>query len=310
MRRPQPLRPGDTIGIASPASPDETDSFEQGIAFLTARGYYVRVSPNANVQHPHNNYLAGTDLQRAEDLNTLFRDTSVRAIFSSRGGYGSARLYPLLDWNALAAEPRIVLGYSDITSLHLAIQRKCSMVTFHGPMLTRLPILNETASALLWHLLEKPEPVGTLPAPTETMEIIVPGTVQGQLAGGCLTLLAHACGTPYAPDFRNKIVLIEDVGEAIYRADRYLTQLLHSGCLKEAAGFIIGTITDWQKHETEGSINSPMHLWHEFFFDLGKPTIANFPFGHEPNPLSLPLGVLAELNATEKTLTLLESATE
>ena len=225
------------------------------------------------------------------------------------GGAGAYRIADGIDLQAATADPKPVIGFSDITSLHLALAQIADCVTFHGPNVTSLPGLDETATEVFWYLLEKPTPLGVLPANPETLQTIVPGNTEGELAGGCLCLLAHACGTTFPPDFANKIVLIEDVNEAIYRADRDLTQLRNAGHLEQAAGFVLGTVSHWQKHESDPPRNSLETLWKDFFLPLGKPTLAGFPFGHVPNPLTLPLGVNARLDADARTLTLLESAT-
>ncbi|HZO87432.1 MAG TPA: LD-carboxypeptidase [Chthonomonadaceae bacterium] len=308
-RRPRALRPGDTLGVASPSGPIEAEALQAGVAALEARGYRVVLGEHVRDTHPHNNYLAGTDADRAADLNALFAREDIAGILCARGGYGAMRLMDHLDWQAIATHPKVFVGFSDITSLHLALERHADLVTFHGPTLFGLPKLDLTAAGVFWQLLESPEPFGPLPAPPETIQTLVPGSVEGEMAGGCLCLLAHACGSSFAPDFRGKIVLIEDVNEAIYRADRDLTQLKNAGLLEEAAGFVIGALSDWPKHEDDPPRNTPEALWRDIFVPLGKPTIAGFPFGHVPNALTLPLGVRARLDADARTLTLLEPAT-
>jgi muramoyltetrapeptide carboxypeptidase len=149
-----------------------------------------------------------------------------------------------------------------------------------------------------------------LPADPETITTIVCGTVTGELAGGCLSLLASSCGSRHSPNFDGKIVFIEDVGEAIYRADRNLWQLRNAGAFDRAVGFVIGSLTNWQKFEADPPVNRPEMLFEDFFKSLGKPTISGFPFGHEPNPLTLPLGIQASFDADNKTLTLLEAAVQ
>ena len=310
MRKPAPLRPGDTIGICSPASPLPPQELADAVTMIEARGYRVKVSPHALDTHPDNSYLAGTDGHRAQDLNTLFADTSVRAIFAARGGYGCSRLLPLLDWETIRANPKLFIGYSDLTSLHCAFARHAGFPTVHGAMLLTLMKSDEFSRELFWKTLESREPLGVLPASPQTLNTICGGTAEGKLAGGCLTLLGHLCGTPYAPDFTDKIVLIEDVGEAVYRADRLLTQLKLCGLFDNAVGFVIGHITGWKGLEGDESRNDPETLWRDTFADLGKPTIFGFPFGHEPSPLPLPLGVRAKLDADAKTLTLLEALCE
>ena len=277
------------------------------MTLIEERGYRVRVSKHALDRHSENAYLAGTDADRAADLNGLFADPEVRAIFASRGGYGSSRLLPFLDWEMIQANPKPFVGYSDLTSLHTVFSRKPGFPTVHGAMLLTLMKSDERARDLFWRTLESPEPLGILPADPQGMNTVCGGIVEGNLTGGCLTLLAHLCGTPYAPDFTDKIVLIEDVGEAVYRADRLLTQLKLSGLLEAAAGFVIGHITGWKGQEGDESRNDPETLWRDTFAELGKPTISGFPFGHEPNPLTLPLGVRARLDADARTLTLLGS---
>jgi muramoyltetrapeptide carboxypeptidase len=306
--KPRALRPGDAIGIAAPSGPVTPESVQRGVALLEARGYRVVLGEHLFATMPHNDYLAGNDADRAADLNALFARDDIAAILCAKGGYGSMRLMPLLDWATIAAHPKLFLGYSDITTLHLGLARYANLATLHGPNLITLPGLDETAACVFWQMAENAAPFGPLPAPADAVQTLVPGRVEGELAGGCLCLLAHACGTAYAPDLRGKIVLIEDVGEAIYRVDRYLSQLRNAGLLDEAAGFVIGTVTGWEKQEQDPSRSALDALWRDFFIPLGKPTITGFPFGHAPHPLTLPLGVHARLDAGAGTLTLLESA--
>lgn len=309
MKKPLALRPGDTIGIVAPSGRIPPAELEQGIALLKARGYRVAVGEHVLAHHPSYDYLAGTDAQRAADLNAMLARTDVQAILCARGGYGAMRLFPHIQWEAVAPEPKIFIGYSDITSLHTAISRRLGWATFHAPMVGALARLNEQTASVYWSLLEKPEAFGTLPADPETMTTLSGGTVEGELAGGCLCLLAHACGSNDAPDFRNKIVVLEDVGEGVYRIDRDLMQLKNAGLLDEAAGFVIGTVTRWKQQEADPPANSLETLWQDYFGALGKPVLTGFPFGHEPNPLMIPLGVRARLDADSRSLTLLESAT-
>ncbi len=276
---------------------------------IEARGYCPVVGDHVLARLDDCDYLAGDDELRLADLQRAFADETNAAIFAARGGYGSMRLFPRLDLHPLRVRPRIFVGYSDITSLHLALNLGANCITFHGPNATALPSLNPTATDLFWRLIEQPVAFGPLPADTTSVTTLVGGCAEGELTGGNLCLLSHACGSRYAPDFRDRIVLIEDVGEAIYRADRDLTQLLNAGILQRAAGFVIGTITGWRAQEKDPPRNSPDVLWRRLIAPLGKPTIVGFPFGHETDPLTLPLGVRASLNADARTLTLLEPAT-
>jgi len=308
MHRPPRLRPGDTIGIIAPSSPVPEAELAAGVEHLRDRGYRVEIGSHVLDRLPGVEYLAGGDEARSEDLHRMLTRDGVRAVFCARGGYGAMRLLPSLDVRGLHSNPRIFVGYSDITSLHLALTQEVALITFHGGNLTALPRLNTVASEVFWRLMEQPEAYGALPARVEQMTTLVGGTAEGELAGGNLCLLAHACGSRYSPDFRGKIVLLEDVNEAIYRADRALMQLVNAGLLNDVAGFVVGTLTGWRKHEADPPLNSPEALWQHFLAPLGKPTIVGFPFGHEPNPLTLPLGVRAHLDADTRTLTLLEPA--
>ena len=309
MIRPIALRPGDRIGIVAPASPPETDALQSGVKLLEARGYRVVLGRHMLKSAAHCGYLAGEDAARAEDINRLFADREIKAIFCARGGYGSMRLLDLLDWDAIRANPKIFVGYSDITSLHLALIRRCNLITFHGPMLSTLAKCDAAAQSVFWRMLEVPEPFGSYEVAVETTQTVVSGIVEGELTGGCLTLLAAACGAADAPDFASKLVLLEDVGETVYCADRCLTQLKNAGLISRAAGFVIGDITDWRENEPRPETNTPDSLWRDTFAPLNRPTLSGFPFGHAPNPLTLPLGVRARLDASAQTLTLLEAAT-
>lgn len=308
MRKPTCIQPGDTIAVVSPSSPVPEEDLRKGVALLEDRGYRVVLGEHVLATAPHCDYLAGTDEQRAADLNRMFAREDIDAIFCARGGYGAMRLLDLLDWDRIAGRPRVFVGYSDITSLHAALALR-GWVTFHSTMVSSLWKLSPPVLDLFWRIVEKPEPVGILPADADGIDTIIPGSAEGELTGGNLCLLAQACGSRYAPDFRGKIVLIEDVNDAVYHADRDLTQLLHAGLLQHAAGFVIGKLTGWEKHEAAPPRNTPDALWREFFARLGKPTVANFPFGHEPHPLPLPLGIRAGLDADARTLTLLDAAT-
>lgn len=310
MVKPAYLHPGNTIGIVSPASPVKREKLEEGIARIEARGYRVVLGEHVLATSEGNDYLAGADEQRAADLNVMFADKNVDAIFCSGGGYGSMRMIDRLDWRTIAANPKLFVGFSDITSLHLALARHANLVTMHGKMVAYFSSLEPHEADVFWRLLEIPEPFGTLPAAPDAMTTLVPGTAEGELAGGCLCLLAHSLGSDFAPDFTGKLVLIEDVGEAIYRADRFLIQLRNAGLLQQAAGFLVGAVTGWEKQEADPPRNTPDALWQDIIAPLGKPCITGFPFGHVPNPLTLPLGVRARLDADAKTLILLESATQ
>lgn len=306
--RPARLEPGMTIGVVAPSSPLRTENLEKGIALLRERGYRVVHGDHLYDRH---GYLAGTDAGRAADFNAMFARRDVDAVFCARGGYGACRMLEYVDWVVVAANPKIFVGYSDITTLHLALERRVGMITFYAPMLTTLGGgLSETAAECFWRLLTQAEAFGHYDLGDASWKTLVGGRARGRLAGGCLELLSCAIGTPETPDFTGRIVVIEDVGIAAYRVDRSLCHLKRAGLLERAAGFVIGSVTGWEKEEKEPSVLTLDAVWRDHLASLGKPTLLGFPFGHEPNPLSLPLGCMAELDADAGALTVLEPAVQ
>ncbi len=307
--KPRALKPGDTIGIVSPSSPVEQVDLEKGIECITARGYHVVLGPHVLDRLDTCDYIAGTDENRAADINAMFADPAIDAIFCARGGYGCLRLLDRIDWQVIGRSRKPFVGYSDITSLHLGVAKTSGLPTFHGPMVAAHARMTDATREQFWALLESPEPTSIQDSERKPTTL-VPGQVEGELAGGCLCLLAHACGSRYEPNFDGKIVLIEDVGEAVYRADRALWQLKNAGLLDSAAGFVVGTITGWKKEEADPPKNDPVRMFEEILGPLNKPTVLGFPFGHEPDPLLMPLGARVRLDGTAGTLELLEGVVE
>jgi muramoyltetrapeptide carboxypeptidase len=240
----------------------------------------------------------------------MFARRDIDAVFCARGGYGACRMLDYVDWETVAANPKVFVGYSDNTTLHLALERRLGLTTLYGPVVVSHggAGLSPTAADCFWRAMGSAEPLGRYDTGGAPIRTLVSGRATGRLAGGCLTLLGVAIGTPESPDFRDRIVLIEDIGDRAYRVDRMLVQALRAGLLQQAAGFVIGTVTGWEKEEKEPPIITLDQVWRDHIAPLGKPAIVGFPFGHEPNPLTLPLGCRAELNADAGTLTVLESA--
>jgi len=253
-------------------------------------------------------YLAGDDEARAKDLMEAFDDPDVAMVYCSRGGYGCARLFPFLDLDRIANSGKLFAGFSDITTLHLALNRR-GMATLHAPMpLTlgtpREPWVYESLRRALKGDLSTPEG-------TPTGETLTPGTAEGIVVGGCLCLLCDSIGTPEALETEGRILIIEDVDENPHRVDAMLTHLLNSGLAQACAGIVIGEMTRTDEKIDEGIGGRP---WRTIVADrlggLGIPCIVGYPFGHMPNMLTLGLGVRARLDANEGTLTYLESLTE
>jgi muramoyltetrapeptide carboxypeptidase len=303
--KPPALAAGDLIRIVTPASPLTAEKLSFAIQLLESQGYRVDVATHALEADA---YLAGTDEQRANDLQSAFDDPEVKAVYCSRGGYGCARLLPYLDLDRMAQARKLFIGFSDITTLHLALNRR-GLPTLHGPMPLTLNPPREpwVIESLLLNLKGNPAVPAGAPAGTT----MVGGTAEGQVVGGCLCLLTDSLGTPEALDCRGKILIIEDVDENPHRIDAMLTHLLNEGTIYHAAGIVIGEMTRSDERCDEGIGGKP---WREIVRDrlahLGLPLIVDFPFGHAAQMLTLPLGIRARLDADAGTLTYLESPCE
>ena len=280
---------------------------------LAALGLKTKLGRNAKARH---GYMAGTARERVEDLHAAFADNSVAGLFCLGGGYGTERLLDSLDYALIRRNPKILVGYSDITGLHLAIGRKAGVVTFHGPVaMSALPpwTLEYFRKALFVSepICELGNPPETDPlAPTFPRHTVAPGRARGPIAGGNLTLISTTMGTPYEIETKGRILFLEDTGEAPYRVDRMLVQLKLAGKLAEAAGIVWGTCTDCVPSNSSFEINLSMSdLLDEILGDLGKPVLAGLVFGHTKEKVTLPMGVECELDAGEKKVTITEAAT-
>jgi muramoyltetrapeptide carboxypeptidase len=306
MRAPSLLFPprfsvGDVIGLAAPASPpDNPDLIEETIGRFTALGFQVR--PGKFLRE-RTGYLAGGDAERAADINALFADPAVRAIFALRGGYGSCRILPLLDYAAIRANPKPLIGYSDITALHLAILKMSGLVTFHGSNASSAftPGNDKTCRAML---LEPADPARTSilfardDASGAKLKTIVPGRASGRLLGGNMTCLLRLIGTPYEPDFHGAILFLEDTGEKAYRIDGMFTHLRLAGVLAQIAGLVIGQF-DHTEVEEQQRIADCLHREAE---RIGLPSVCGAPIGHFAEQIMVPQGVDATLDADEAKL--------
>jgi len=312
--RPGRLRKGMTVGLVSPASNVAED---EDIAFAmdVVRSLGFEVKPARHL-YQRTQYLAGTDQQRADDLNAMFADNEVDAIFCLRGGYGSSRLLPLLDYEVIAANPKVLMGYSDITALHCAISQRTGLVTFHGPIAGdnfteysyaqfRQTLMNGKAGQ---HLAAPPPFEDPGPGRVEKenrLTVLHPGAAEGPLLGGNLSLVSHLMGTPWEPDFSGRILFLEDVHEAPYRVDRMLTQLRLAGALDRVAGIAFGKFTE---AETSNNSFSMEQVLRERTAGLGVPVIRGLMIGHVEDQAVIPVGATARLDAASATLTLLEPA--
>ncbi len=302
------------MGIIAPASaPPESRKVERAVALLKSLGFRIKLAPHV---HQRLGYLAGNDRQRAGDLMRMFTDKKVDAILCVRGGYGTARLLPLLDYKLIRANPKIFVGYSDITSLHCAFLTQAGFVSFHGPMLNsdfaHADLPDFTLKSFLTTLAGGARRVDISSGyGANTIKTLRPGIARGRLIGGNLALLGTLVGTPWQPPFRGSILFLEDVGEAPYRWDRMLTHLLNCGLLQQVAGIAIGLNADCEDpvaKKTKEYRQTLEEVLRERLLPLRIPIVIGLPFGHVPHNATLPVGVRAELDAKRATLRLLEAA--
>jgi muramoyltetrapeptide carboxypeptidase len=292
------LQSGDTIALVSPASPLDADRLGAITELLEGEGYKLKVFPHALRRAE---YLAGSDEERASDLQAAYDDAEVAAVLCTRGGYGCARLFPYLDLDRMAATGKPLIGFSDITTLHLALNRR-GLATLHAPMALTLSYprpewVYESFKGALKGDFSVPYDI---PLPST----LVPGVAEGEVTGGCMCLLTDSIGTPDGLETEGKILILEDVDEAPHRIDAMLTHLRNAGLLQKCAGIVVGEMTRTDDHVDEGIGGRPWReIMRERIADLGIPTIIDYPFGHAPGMLTLPLGLRARLDATAGTLT-------
>jgi len=307
---PMPLNKGDTVGLVSPSSATD-DSFNLQLAreAMEALGFKVKSGPHMGGRRGH---LAGTDAERAGDLNAMFADRSVKGIVCTRGGSGAARLLPLLDYDAVRRNPKVLLGYSDITALHNAIHAKTGLVTFHGPIgsgsWNRFNVDQFQRVFLNRELVEYRNAVDAgdelVPRQNRTVTI-TGGKARGELVGGNLTVLTALAGSPYLPDFSGKILFLEDVSEAPYRVDRMFSTLKLMGALDKVAGVIFGQCTDCKPGDGYGSLTLEQ-IFDDHIRPLNVPAYRGAMIGHIREQFIVPVGGKVELDADAGTFRMLE----
>lgn len=293
MLKPAPLRPKDLIGVVAPGGATNAASVEEGVRILEAAGYRVRVG---EAVHKRAGFLAGSDCERAADLAVMFTDPEVRAIFAVRGGYGSGRVLPLFDVDLARRNPKIFVGYSDLTFLLIQLLQRAELVTFHGPMVSELA---RGSSDGLLSMLSGDRAGWKLSAE----EILQPGMAEGKIVGGCLSVIVSMLGTPYDLETSGRLLFLEDVNEKPYRIDRMLTQLRQAGKLESVAAVVFGEMTGCAADPNE-SVTVRDVIRQAFATDR-YPVVVGLPTGHGTGMGTLPLGVRAQL-AGER-LALLES---
>ncbi|MFJ9694035.1 LD-carboxypeptidase [Kitasatospora sp. NPDC101183] len=299
LTRPPRLGPGDHVVVIAPSGPIDPDRLTAGCAILRSWGLRVTVAPHVLDTHPDLGYLAGTDADRAGDLQSAWLDPDVDAVICARGGYGVHRMVDLLDWTAMAgAAPKAFIGFSDVSSLHEAFARHLGLATLYGPMAAAGCFVGDgpTADHLRRTLFD---PAATTALTSPAAEALVGGRAHGVTAGGCLHVLASERGTPAArPSYAGSILVLEDVNEHPYQLDRLLTQFLRSGALDGVAGIALGS---WEGCGRPERVRAVML---DRLGPLGIPVLWELGFGHCPSTLTVPLGVPALLDADAGTLTL------
>lgn len=295
--RPPRLKNGDTLGIAAPAGPFEVDLFKRGTQVLRDMGFVLKI-PEGIFQHQ--GFLAGADPERAEILNNLFADPEVRGIVCARGGYGSTRVLPFLDWEAIQANPKVFVGFSDITVLHHLIRSRCGLPTFHGPMVTTLANAPKITCQAFRDTLTSPASISIAAGKGR---VVRPGEGAGLVVGGNLSMLCHLLGTPLQPDFAGRILLLEEVNEAPYRIDRMLRQMQLAGCFDEVAGVVFGDFVDCGDPRTIAAIIDVL------FKDCAFPVLTGFPVGHGRVNHTLPMGIEAVVTTASPMLRFTMAAT-
>jgi muramoyltetrapeptide carboxypeptidase len=295
--RPPRLKPGDTIGIVAPAGPFDVNIFDQGIHTLKAMGFQIHIPDDI---YESDGYLAGSDQQRVDVIHRLFADPDINAIVCAKGGYGSLRLLPLLDFGAIEKNPKIFMGHSDISALLSTIDAKCGLVTFHGPLVTTLSSAPEATRQAVIAALTSGR---ALDIKTEKGITIHSGSTTGRVCGGNLTTLCHLLGTPFEPSFTEQILFLEDRGEAPYRLDRMLFQMKLAGCFEGLGGLILGDFIDC------GATEDIFKIFSDLFQDSSIPILAGFESGHGKQNITLPFGIEATLDADSHRLSYLQPAT-
>lgn len=306
-RKPPRLRAGDTVALVSPSTTLSSDEgLERAEYWIRGMGLVPKPGPHAAARW---GYLAGTDEQRAADLNAAYADPEVKAVFAVKGGWGGARILPLLDWTTIRANPKLLIGYSDVTSLHLAFAARAGFATVHGG--NAMSSWRKASWESLWRLAFAGDtPVlGGADVEAETgrsARTITGGKAQGRLLGGNLTVLSTLMGTPWVPDLKGAVLLLEDVNEAEYRVDRMFQQLKLAGVLEGLAGVVFGQCTRCTAGEPDYTGFTVDDLVDQYFAQLGIPAISGFDSGHVANQLSLPMGARVEIDGDARTVRVLE----
>lgn len=292
------LKQGDCIGVIAPASWEERSEWEAGVRLLKSRGYRVKLAPSCTASY---GFFAGSDEARASDVNGFFRDDEVKAILCLCGGYGSPRILDKLDYAEIARHPKPLIGFSDVTALHIALGEKSGIVTVHGPMLVTLANkgMNDYTAKEFFRGVAADAPLGALSMPRgKRMKAVVPGAAEGVVIGGNLSMILSLIGTPYELEGNGALLLLEDVDVASYQLDRALWQLWQSGLLGRVNGILFGAFRGGDDKLDPGDFTTA-EVIEQYARLVGKPAITDMPAGHIWNNGYIPFGVHAVMQANE-----------
>lgn len=302
MQFPSAPQAGDLIALVSPSSPllESGVSIEEVAASVEALGFRTRIGASCRGAAA-SGYAAADPSVRAQDINDAFGDPEVKAVWCVRGGSTAWKLLPLLDYSRISRNPKPFIGYSDITTLHMAINRRSGLVTFHGPTANQVPDWEDFSRESLQRALTVQDTLQIENPPGEAVRVLRPGRATGELTGGNLSLITASVGTPWQVDAKGRILYLEDVSEAVYALDRMLSQLRYAGILDAAAGLVFGVFTDCRNayRETYG----PEQLLQEFFADWKKPVLYHVFSAHCHPMVTLPLGAVCTIDAAAGSLT-------
>lgn len=296
---PQKLKTGDTVGVIAPASPPVAEKLDAAVQYLKKLGLRVKIGRASGKKH---GYLAGTDEERLRDFHDMFQDPSVKAVICACGGYGTGRIAEKIDFDVIKSHPKIFWGYSDITFLHMAIQKRTNLITFHGPMLSSdigkedvHPLTKQSFQQLFQKMSL------TLTEDVSPLEAVVKGKAKGELIGGNLALLVTTLGTPFEIDTRGKLFFIEDIDEEPYKIDRMLNHLKMAGKLSDAAGILLCDFHDCIPKKRSESLTLK-EIIEDYIVPEGKPALSGFQIGHSSPNIAIPIGAEGMLDTEKKQL--------
>jgi muramoyltetrapeptide carboxypeptidase len=296
------LRPGSTIGVVSPAWIPDKERLENGINYLQNKGFRIKRGMNLGREY---GYFAGLDTERISDLHDMYRDSDVNAIICSRGGWGGLRMLNKIDYRLISINPKPIIGYSDITSLQLAIWTKTHIPSFSGPMVgvEMGKGINPFTEEHFWGQLLNQESRYEYDFSDSDAKVLNHGRCKGHLLGGCLSLVTTLLGTPYCPDFKDAILFLEDVDEKPYKIDRYFAHLYQAGVFESISGLILGNFIDCEAESDERSLTL-YQIFADYFSRLSYPVIQDFPYGHGDIKFTMPIGIECKLDTESHKISL------